>query len=281
MRNLLNFIVRNSSWLLAILLIALSFYLIFSQNSYQRSVYLTSANRVTGELYRISDNISSLFLMKKNNDDLLSRNASLQKEIIDLKNQIVGLSSDSIHTDALVSDSVAISQFSFIPANVVNMSYSGVNNFLTLDKGARDGIKPDMGVISQQGVVGVILNTSEYFSVVIPVINPKFRLSAKLKNSENSGSVAWDGRSLKIAQLEQLPKHEVFNEGDTVVTSFSRIFPKDLVIGYTVDKGKSRDDNFNTFNIRLATNFYSIQHVLIISDIFYDEQSSLEKTVEQ
>lgn len=281
MRNLLNFIVRNSSWLLAILLIAFSFYLIFSQNSYQRSVYLTSANRVTGELYRVTNNISSLFHMKKNNDDLLSTNASLQEEILELKNKIDGLSADSLHTNALVSDSVSISQFSFIPANVVNMSYSGVNNFLTLDKGLRDGIKPDMGVISQEGVVGVILNSSEYFSVVIPIINPKFRLSAKLKNSENSGSVAWDGKSLQNAQLEQLPKHEIFNEGDTVITSFSRIFPKDLVIGYTVDTGKSKDDNFNTFNIRLATNFYSIQHVLIIRDIFYEEQSNLEKTVEQ
>lgn len=281
MRNLLNFIVRNSSWLLAIMLIAFSFYLIFTQNSYQRSVYLTSANRLTGELYRVTDNISSLFHMKKNNDDLLSRNAYLQEEILALKNKIEGLSADSLQTNALLSDSVSISQFSFIPANVVNMSYSGVNNFLTLDKGSRDGIKPDMGVISQQGVVGVILNTSEYFSVVIPIINPKFRLSAKLHNSENSGSVAWDGKSLHNAQLEQLPKHEVFNVGDTVITSFSRIFPKDLVIGYTVDTGKSKDDNFNTFNIRLATNFYSIQHVLIIRDIFYDEQSNLEKTVEQ
>jgi rod shape-determining protein MreC len=161
----------------------------------------------------------------------------------------------------------------------VNKSFSGVNNFLTLDKGSSDGVKPDMGVISQNGIVGVIFSVSSHFSVVIPIVNPKFRISAKIKKSENSGSLCWNGPDLNIAQLEQLPKHEPFHPGDTVVTSFSHIFPKDLIIGFVASIGRSKDDNFNMFNVRLATDFHSLEHVLVIRDKLYEEQSQLEASI--
>ncbi len=282
MRNLFNFILRNSHWLVAILLIAFSFYLVFAHNSYQRSVYLTSANSVSGWFYTKTNDVASFFLLKKSNEQLLERNAQLEKKLYGLQVLLDSLRTpDSVEVKAFAPDTVATPQFDFIPAGVVNLSYSGVNNFITLNKGASHGIKPDMGVISQQGVVGVVANVSSHFSVVIPIINPKFRLSARLKNSENYGSVSWDGNNIRQAQLQDLPKHEVFHEGDTVLTSFSRIFPKNLIIGFVHDTGKSVDDNFNTFNLLLATNFYTLQDVLVIKDRFYDEQQILEETLKQ
>lgn len=281
MRNLFNFIIRNSHWLVAILLVAFSFYLVFAHNSYQRSVYLTSANNVTGLLYTASENVTSFFLLKKSNQQLLERNAELEKQLFVLMagNDTIE-ASDSVRVNAFVIDSVGPPQFNFIPAKVVNLSFSGVNNFITLNKGASHGIKPDMGVISQTGVVGVVSNVSHNFSVVIPVINPKFRLSAKLKNSENYGSLSWDGKNIRLAQLKELPRHEIFHEGDTVLTSFSRIFPKNLIIGYVSETGESGDDNFNTFNIHLATDFYTLQDVLVINDLFYEEQKALEEILQ-
>ncbi len=282
MRNLFNFILRNSHWLVAILLIAFSFYLVFAHNSYQRSVYLTSANRVTGWFYTTTNDITSFFLLKKNNADLLERNAELEERFHTLRVFLDSLANtDSVVVEAFAPDSVGIQHFDFIPAGVVNMSFSGVNNFITLDKGATHGIKRDMGVISQQVVVGVVARVSPNFSVVIPIINPKFRLSARLRNSENNGSVSWDGNNIRRAQLQDLPKHEVFHEGDTVLTSFSRIFPKNTIIGFVSDTGKSVDDNFNTFDIQLATDFYTLQDVLVINDRFYDEQQTLEDTLRQ
>lgn len=281
MRNFIDFLIKKSSWIWAILLTGVSLYLVFTQNSYQRSVYLTSANRVTGEIYKFSNQIVSYVHMQQNNRQLLEENARLHNEVETLKNVIAGFTTDSIYySHAFANDSTTRPpQFDFIPATVVNKSISGVNNFLTLDKGILDGVKSDMGVISQTGIVGVVFNVSDHFSVVIPVVNPKFRVSAKIKNSENSGSLGWSGPELNIAQLEQLPKHEPFHSGDTVVTSYSRIFPKDLVIGYTVSVGKSKDDNFNSFNIELASDFHSLQHVMIIRDRFFDEQSKLEESI--
>lgn len=282
MRNLFNFIVRNSHWLVAIALTAFSFYLVFSHNSYQRSVFLSSANNAVGWCYSVTNNITSFFHLKKNNQQLLEQNAQLENELYALKGRLdhQAVSGDSSKVEAFVNDTVEQMQFEFIPAEVVNLSFSGVNNFITLDKGTLHGVRPDMGVISHRGVVGVVSTVSDNFSMVIPVINPKFRLSAKLKNSENYGSVSWDGRNVQHAQLGELPKHESFQLGDTVMTSFSRIFPKRLVIGYVSGMGESKDDNFNTFNIRLATNFYSLQNVLIIRDSFYDEQKALEEEME-
>lgn len=281
MRNLLNFIIRNSHWLVAILLIVFSFYLVFSHNSYQRSVYLTSANQVTGWVYKVSNQATSFFYLRHNNLELMEQNAQLQNELQALKAHANAVWEDSVQMDIFGYDSISSSQFRYISAEVVNLSFSAVNNFITLNKGLADGVRPDMGVVSQKGVVGVVFNASEHFSVVIPIINPKFRLSAKLKNSENYGSISWNGNSVRQAQLQELPKHEHFNKGDTVLTSFSRIFPKDLIIGFVVEQGASRDDNFNTFDMELATNFFTLQSVFVIEDRYYNEQNQLEKSLEE
>lgn len=280
MRNLFNFIIRNSHWLLAALLVAFSFYLVFTHNSYQRSVYLTSANNITGWFFSVSEEVASFFHLKNDNKQLLERTAQLEEELQLLREQMEVLSaSDSVDVNAFVKDSLSFPQFGFIPASVVNLSFSGVNNFITINKGALHGIKPDMGVISIDGVVGVVSQVSPRFSVVIPVINPKFRLSARIKNSENYGSVSWNGESVNEAQLQELPKHELYHEGDTVLTSFSRIYPRNTIIGFVSSEGRSKDDNFNTFNIRLATNFHTLHEVLVIDDTYYEEMKQLEEAV--
>lgn len=244
-------------------------------------MYLTSANAIVGWVYKTSNNAVSFLKLRENNNRLLEENTQLLNELQTLKSHIETLSSDSSQVNAFAFDSIPPSQFTYIPAEVVNLSFSGVNNFLTLNKGLADGVKSDMGVISQTGIVGVIFNVSEHFSVVIPVINPKFRLGAKLKNSENYGSILWNGESVRQAQLQELPKHERFEKGDTVLTSFSRIFPKDLIIGFVAGEGRSSNDNFNTFDIELATNFFTLKNVWIIQDRFHDEQSQLEQSLKQ
>lgn len=279
MKNLLSFIIRNSSWLVAIGLIVVSFYLVFSFNAYQRSVYLTSANTVAGWFYEISDKATAFIRLNKSNKLLLERNARLEEELYALKSYLSDMQRDTLTTNAFLSDSIPASRFSFIPAEVINVSFSGPNNFITVNKGSVHGVKSDMGVVSQNGVVGVVLKTSPTFSVIIPLINPKFRLSAKLKNSNNTGSISWDGKDLNMTQIGELPKHEVFQPGDTVVTSFSRIFPKDIVIGYVTGQIPSKDDNFNTLSLRIATDFYSVRDILIINDKHFGEQNELENSI--
>ncbi|HHW82005.1 MAG TPA: rod shape-determining protein MreC [Bacteroidales bacterium] len=279
MRNLLNYILRNSTWFLAILLIAFSIYLVFKHNSYQRSVYLSSANRVSSRLYGVSSNVTSFFNLKRNNNELLERNAELERSVQLLKKHILTLTADTSTIEAFTLDSIVPTQFEFIPADVVNISISKFNNYITIDKGSIDGVAPDMGVISTAGVVGVVRNVSKHSAVIIPIINPNFRLGAKLKDSDNFGSIAWDGSNANEAQLREVPKHEQFAAGDTVVTGFSRIFPEGIIIGYTKEMGVSTDDNFNTFNINLATRFQTLSHVLVINDKYHRERVELETSI--
>ena len=279
MRNLLNYILRNSTWFLAILLIAFSIYLVFKHNSYQRSVYLSSANRVSSRLYGVSSNVTSFFNLKRNNNELLERNAELERSVQLLKKHILTLTADTSTIEAFTLDSIVPTQFEFIPADVVNISISKFNNYITIDKGSIDGVAPDMGVISTAGVVGVVRNVSKHSAVIIPIINPNFRLGAKLKDSDNFGSIAWDGSNANEAQLREVPKHEQFAVGDTVVTGFSRIFPEGIIIGYTKEMGVSTDDNFNTFNINLATRFQTLSHVLVINDKYHRERVELETSI--
>jgi rod shape-determining protein MreC len=211
----------------------------------------------------------------------MERNVQLEKELHTMREYLGQiLAMDISEVKAFVRDSLddETLRFGFIPAEVTNMTFAGPNNFITLNKGTAHGVGAGMGVISQTGIVGVVATASQHFSVVLPVINPRFRLSARLKNSENFGSISWNGENAHQAQLTELPRHEIFSRGDTVLTSFSRIFPQNLIIGFVSEQGQSIDDNFNTFNIRLATDFYTLQNVFVIDDRLFREQNELEQS---
>src|SRR5690554_2935892 len=114
MRNLLNYILRNSAWFLAFLLFAFSIYLVFKHNSYQRSVYLSSANKITGEIYRISNDVSSFFHLKSNNQKLLERAAKLEEKVQLLQTQVETLLKDTSALESFTIDSIQPAQFKFI-----------------------------------------------------------------------------------------------------------------------------------------------------------------------
>lgn len=278
MRNLFQFIIRNIAWLVAVILIALSLYFVFTQNSYQRSAYLSSANHVTGKMYEASNQITSFFYLRKNNNALLERQAELMEEIAILKEQVYNAYDDTTAIEILANNKSDSLRFDFIAANVINISLSGVNNFITIDKGTQDGISADMGVVSHHGIVGVVHKASKNYATVIPIINPHFRLSARLLHSDNTGSLSWNGRNMTIAQLGELPRHETFKVGDTIVTSFSRIFPKDIVIGFVNEQVHSKDDNFILLDMKIATDFHALTGVLVIDDRHTEEMFKLENT---
>ena len=254
--------------------------MVFSFNAFQRSVFLSSANVVVGTIYKTSSQVEAFFQLRRNNVQLLEQNIQLQQELQAMR-AFMGsrLGIDSIAVQAFVQDSLYHEslRFGFIPAVVVYSTTIGLNNYITIDKGSIHGIRRNMGVISNDGIVGIVSEVSQRFSVVLPVINPRFGLSARLQTSEHTGIISWNGENVIETQLTQLPRHEVFRSGDTVVTSFSRIFPQNTIIGYVYGQEVSLDGNFSTFTLRLATNFRTLQNVFVIDDRHFDEQSELEQ----
>lgn len=277
MRKLLDFLLSKRHWILFIFLEVLAFTLIYRNNAYQRNVMISSANAVTGNIASVSGYFTSYLNLRDINEKLVERNGDLEIEIFKLQEELDLIKAEATPFTGYVPDSTEQFPYHFIMAKVVNNSVSHLSNYITINKGRKDGVKPDMGVVSGYGVVGIVSNVSDHFSVVIPILNPKLRLSCKILGSSHFGSLGWNGRSARHANLDELPRHVEFVKGDTVVTSgFSAVFPPGLMIGTVSDFERQHDDNFFSLEIELKTDFQALDDVRVISNYYQAEQTQLE-----
>lgn len=265
MRNLLNFLVHYNSWFLFAFYVFLSCALLMNRNPYQHHVFLTSANSVVGTVYDVASNVTGYISLRDINDDLQRHTASLENEILALRHQ------NRMLRQQLLQDSVrgldSLGRFDFIIASVVNNSVIHPYNYITIDKGAADGIAPEMGVMDQNGVVGVVNVVSDHHARIISLLNPNFKLSCKLRGNNAFGSLVWDGKNPYEAVLEELPKQVKFAKGDTIITSgYSAIFPEGIAVGTILDSARGEDDNFHTLRIRLLSDFSTLSTVKVISN---------------
>lgn len=275
MKDLLDFIRRYSKWLVLILYVVLSCMLLFNSDPYRRHLWLTSASAVASGLYATSNQVTSYFNLREVNDDLNRRNAVLEAEVVNLTEQLQRLRLETFTDTLAVPDSVA--RFSFIVANVINNSIHHPFNYLTIDKGAADGVAPEQGVIDHSGVVGTVSAVSDHYARVISLLNPNFRLSCKIKDSEHFGSLVWDGEDPSVALLEELPRHTVFTAGDTVVTSgYSAVFPAGLPVGEIIEDHKDHKENFFTLRVKLFADFSRLSNVQVVRNAARAEISQVE-----
>ncbi|MDH6358277.1 rod shape-determining protein MreC [Parabacteroides sp. PF5-9] len=278
MRKLLDFLLRKRHWFLFILLEALSLMLVYRNNAYQRNIFISSANVVTGHIASLSGTITSYFDLRNINKQLLERNGELEIQLLELQDRLEYLLEDTMRFSGMTNDSIGWFPYDFITAKVVNNSISHLSNYITINKGRKDGIIPDMGVVSQYGVVGLISTVSEHFSVIIPILNPKFRLSCKVLGNNYFGSLSWDGRDAQYARLDELPRHVQFQQGDTIVTSgYSAVFPAGLVVGTIADFERQQNDNFYSLKIKLETNFQTLRNVRVFRNYQQNEQIEIEQ----
>lgn len=278
MRKLLEFIVRKRHWFLFILLEIVSMTLIYHNNAYQRNIMFSSANVITGHIAAVSGYVTSYLNLRGINKDLLERNGELEMELLDLQDQLDMMRADTAMFAGFVPDSTERFPYSFVMADVSNNSVTHLSNYITVNKGRKGGIEPDMGVVSESGVVGIVSTVSDHFAVIIPLLNPKFRLSCKVKGSSYFGSMSWNGRDSRYANLDELPRHVKFKKGDTIVTSgYSAVFPAGIVVGKVVDFQKQHDDNFYSLQVELATNFNTLNNVRIIRNYRQAEQINTEQ----
>ena len=200
MRNLLSFFLRYSAWFVFAFYAVISAWLLFTKNPFQHHVYLTSAGAVASGVYEVTNKVTSYIGLRDINEDLQWRNAALEAEVIMLRDQTRKLS-QVLQQDSLRSID-SIGKFQFVIASVINNSVIRPHNYITIDKGKADGIAPEMGVMDQNGVVGVTNVVSDHHARVISLLNPNFRLSCKLRGNDAFGSLVWDGKSPSEAILE-------------------------------------------------------------------------------
>ena len=281
MHNLIAFLIKNVSWFLFILLEVVSFLFVFSDNSYQRSVFFNSSNEVVGRVYSVSGRVSSYFGLKSNNEELLLQNAILQAQLFELESYIHTIESDSLKIVVNFPDKEKSGADAYNIAYVVNNSTSLVENYIVIDKGLNDGIEEEMGVISKDGIVGFVRSVSPNYSLVQSVLNPKTQLSCKIKRSNISTTLIWDAKDSRYADLKDFPRYERFEPGDTVITSgISRFFSEGFIVGTIENQKSQKDDNFVTLRVKLATDFAALKNVLVIKNYHREELIDLRKEVD-
>lgn len=279
MSELLKFFVKYSSWFLFAIYLVAGFALLFSRNPYQHHVYLSSANIVASGVYRATNNVTSYFSLRDINEDLQRRNSDLELEIYRLKDVIRGYC-EKAYADTMTTDS-ALTRYNFLIAHVINNSINRSHNYITIQKGRLDGVEPEMGVMDQNGIVGIVNVVGDHTARLISVLNPYLRLSCKIKGQAQVGSLVWDGRDPGEAILEELPKHAKFVNGDTIVTSgYSSVFPEGVPVGTVISGSRDREDNFYTLRVRLFTDFSTLSTVRIIRDNMKEELADVEKDPE-
>ena len=276
MKEFFGFFRRYVKWLVLIVYVTVSCLLLFNSDPYRQHVWLTSAASVSGAIYQVGHNVTSFFSLREVNDDLNRRNAVLEAEVANLREEIARMKLAGFTDTMPTPDSVA--HFNFIVANVINNSVHHPYNYITIDKGSNDGIRPEMGVIDHSGVVGTVSAVGPRFSRVISLLNPNFRLSCKIKASEHFGSLVWDGEDPSRAMLEELPRHTVFSPGDTVVTSgYSSVFPAGLPVGVILPDDRNHSENFFTLPVELFADFTRLSNVQVVVNNHREELMSVEE----
>lgn len=273
MRNLLNFIIRYSKWFVFTLYVLLSCMLLVENNAYQQSIYLTSANMVTGGVYDTWSQVTGYFHLKSINERLQAANADLQNQVLNLKSEIAELK-------VLAGDSLSQikpeTRFSYVSAAVINNNTRHPKNYFTINRGRLDGVEPGMGVVDQNGVVGIVNVVGDHMSRVMSLLNETQHFSVKLKDTSFIGSLTWKGADATIGYVEEMPRHVEYSIGDTIVTSgYSTTFPEGIPVGVILNRVRSNDDSFFSFKVKLASDFKALSAVRVIKDIYKQEIDSL------
>ncbi|WP_298393798.1 rod shape-determining protein MreC [Flavobacterium sp.] len=273
MQQIFNFIFKNSYRMLFLLLMIIAVSLTIQSHSYHKSKVISSANFFTGGVYEMTSNVEGYFNLKIQNEELAKENARLKGLLFNIKDSTKVPNLDSI---------VGVKKIDIIISKVIKNSYSNQVNFLTLNSGSNQGVKPEMGVINSLGIVGVVENTSANYSTVLSILNTEAPLNAKIKKSNHIGSLTWNGKNTGFVQLTDVPRLASVKKGDTIVTGAqSTIFPENIGIG-TIEKIYiDNDTNLYMIDVRLFNDMTSLGHVYIIRNKDREEIINLEKKTQK
>lgn len=275
MKNLLDFLVKYYHWVLFVVLEVISVTLLFQYNSYQGSVWFSTANSVAGKLYEGTSKVRAYFAMGENNRDLMLRNFYLERQVTQLRRLYGEATQKKGDKDTLQLKQ--LSEYQLVPAKVITSELHKSNNLMTIDKGTADGIEAGMGVVCGKGIVGVTYLCSNHYTVVIPVLNSKSsHISCAIRGHDYFGVLRWYGGDAGYAFVEDIPRHARFKRGNWVETNgYSSIFPAGVLVGQIAEVYNSRDGLSYKLKVRLTTDFGNLRDVAVITDKSIAERMQL------
>ncbi len=281
MHNLTEFLAKHNHWFVFLVLEVVSMVLLFRYNSYQGSVWFSSANAVTGKVYEWDSAVESYFSLSGVNSQLTQRNAFLEQQVRMLDDSIACLTRSQETAVTRLSSMVPFQGCRLIPAKVVANMVNRYDNLITIDKGSADGVKRDMGVVCGMGVVGIVYLVSEHYSIVIPALNSHSNISCTIQRRGYFGYLRWRGGSSQLAYLEDVPRHAHFKLGDNVVTSgYSSVFPPGVMVGKVLHVFNSADGLSYRVQVKLSTDFARLRDVCLVDDSALQERIDLMRAAQ-
>lgn len=269
MQQIFSFILKNSNRILFLLLLGISLSLTIQSHSFHRSKIISSANFLSGGVYEKINSVEEYLHLREQNDELARENANLKSLLFKTQDSAKIPNLDSLK-GVLPKD--------IIVSKVIRNSYNVHENFLTINSGSKQGVKPDMGVINSLGIVGIIDDVSANYATVISILNTQSQINAKIKNSDHFGTLNWDGKNTGFVQLIDVPRLASIRKGDTIVTGGqSVIFPENIGIG-VIDKIyiPSDKNHYYRINVKLFNDMTNLGHVYIIKTENSEEIKKLE-----
>lgn len=271
MRSLLNFLLRIHFLLLFILIEVFSISLLVNNNNFHKAKFVNFTRQFSGNFYTKIDDLKQYVSLAEEN-----------KRLVEENNRLLNIIESTYKSDEIffrsVNDTVLNQRYRYTSARIVNNSVNKKHNYLTLNKGQLQGIRPEMAVVSNGSIVGVVKGVSDNYSTVISLLNLDFKVSAKVDQNEYFGSLSWDGRGYQKAILNEIPLHAEIHIGDEIVTSgFSSIYPAGVLIG-TISSFEEKGGSFFEIEVELSTDFKNLSYVHVIGNLMQTEINELEQT---
>ena len=313
MRNLIAFVLRYQGVMLFVLLEVVSLFLFVTNSSYQRAAVLNSANAYAGQLLARRTEVADYFRLNDLNQQLLAENARIRQLLYQpdyahreadslpvgrdtlgnimyrhlqpypkgLGPPVRAVATSERRPDSLLLGGVKLAShdedFPLIGARVINNSLRSVDNYLTLNVGAAEGVEPGLGVLAATGVVGRVKSVSEHYSTVVSLLHSKTAVATRIKRDGTFGSLRWPGDDYRYALLDYIPRQNKLVRGDTVITSgYNAVFPAGVFIGTVESFVKEVDKNFWTVQVRLGVDFSRLTYVYVVHNRARPERDSLE-----
>lgn len=269
MRNLFLFFWKFKFFLFFLVLEAVSVFLIVRNDNFQRASFVNATLSISTGVQSFRDGFTVYLGLKDENRKLAAENAQLRS--------LLPSSYIMNATQSHVSDTMHHQQYTFIPARVISGTFFNRKNYMLLDKGSDSGIKPDMGVITSNGVVGIVKDVSKHYCSVMSFLHKDSRVSARIRKNSYIGSLTWDGYHPLYATLSDIPKHVVFAKGDTIETSsYSSVYPEGIPLGVIEGTQLDKGGNFFISKVRLLEDFQKLSYVYVVNNLFKDERNKLE-----
>ena len=278
--DLLSLVKQYLGYLLFIVFQVVSIYLLYQSNTYHRVKLYDFSQEITGSLFGINNAWVKYFNLSKENEYLLLQNKRLlQNEL----NANSSLQSDTTFLkNNILKNAPKNNDYNVFTATVLKNTFYKPNNFITINKGAKDGIKADMAVLSEEGIVGIVVNVSNNFSLVMSILHNKFRLSAQHNKSDYKGAITWNVKDPLTVQLADIPKFIKLNKGDSISTSgYSSIFPSDFPVGVVKDFSISETSNNYEVDVTLNTDLRKLSNVYVLEFFAKQEIDSLNQLINE